>query len=243
MRESWKLLVVLLLIASCGEGPSALEQARNAADDRDRSRAIGFYQRHLETEPTDFDARLEYTLLLGEEWAFRGGDPEPILDNLQLLYEEQPDNTRVKELLSMMLVREGQVAMEARRYEDAEEHFREAIDVHPDVGTAHYHLGKLYQARGRSEDAFESYVAAAIKRPPIPDLYLRLGLAYLDRGDLDRAINTLELVGDLRGTSTYLLPRMHCGLARAWLRRGDEEVAREHLGRAQDGCEVPGLDL
>lgn len=235
------LLALALLAAACGQAPSALESARDAADEGDRTRAIGLYQQYLESSPEDFDARLEYTLLLGEEWAYRGGDRAPIVENLERLYAAQPDNLRVKELLAMMLVREGQASAEARRFEDAERLYRRAIDVHPDVGTSHYHLGVLYADQNRSEDAFEAYVAAAIKRPPIPDLYLRLGLAYLDRGDLDRAINTLELVEELRGTSTYLLPRMHCGLARAYVARGEPEVAQEHLRRAHDDCSVPGL--
>lgn len=240
-RTASVLFAAAIVVAACGSAPSDLESARTAADDGDRARAIGLYQRHLEGAPDDFDARLEYTLLLGEEWAYRGGDRAPILENLERLYEAQPDNLRVKELLAMMLVREGQAAASADRPEDAERYYLRAIDVHPDVGTGYYHLGVLYERQQRPNDAFQAYVAAAIKRPPIPDLYLRLGFAYLERGDLDRAINTLELMEDLRGTSTYLLPRMHCGLARAYLQRGERDVAREHLERADDECVVPGL--
>lgn len=229
-----------LAAVGCGERVSDLELAQQAADESDRARAIGYYQRHLESTPDDFDARLEYTLLLGETWAFEGGDRRPILENLQALFEAQPGNLRVKELYAMMLVREGQAAAEARRYEDARAAYERAIDVHPDVGTSSYHLGVLYDEWGRPDAAFESYVAAALKRPPIPDLYLRLGLEYLARDDLDRAINTLELVEELRGTSTYLLPRMHCGLAQAYQRRGDDETARQHLQRAPEDCQIAG---
>lgn len=232
------IAVLLFVAASCVPAESDLERARTAADENDRARAIGFYQRHLDGSPEDFDARLEYTLLLGEEWAFRGGDRAPILANLEQLYAAQPDNLRVRELFAMMLVREAQASVEARRYEEAESIYRRAIDVQPDVGTPHYHLGVLYEQMGRPEDAFRSWVAAALKRPPIPDLYLRLGLEYLERGDLDRAINTLELVEELRGTSTYLIPRMHCGLASAYGQRGEVDVARGHLDRAHDECAV-----
>ena len=241
---TWSLLLVsVALLAGCGQGPSDLEQARDANDIGDRVRAIGYYQRHLQTAPDDFDARMEYTLLLGEAWAYGGGDRGPILENLEILHSGQPGNPRVKELFAMMLVREGQAAQQARRFEDAEADFLRAIDVHPDVGTPHYHLGVLYAEWGRPRAEFESLVAAALKRPPIPDLYLRLGLAYLDQGELDRAINTLELVAELRGTSTYLLPRMHCGLAKAFRQRGDDDAAREHLDQAPEDCSFDGPDL
>ncbi len=235
------VLFAAVLAVACGEDRSALELAREAADDRDRARAIGFYQRHLEQFGDDFEARLEYTLLLGEAWAFRGGDSAPILESLERLHEEQPDNLRVKELYAMMLVREGQAAGSARRFEDAERYYQQALEVHPDVGTPYYHLGAMYQDQGRSQAAFQAYVAAALKRPPLPDLYLRLGREYLERGDLDRAINTLLLVDELRGTSTYLLPAAHCALAEAYHRRGDDDSAREYLLVGGEECVVAGL--
>lgn len=241
VRRSGMMTAILacLLLAGCVV-VSDLEQAREAADDGDHPRALGLYQRHLEEHPGDFDARLEYTLLLGEAWAYQGGSRDPLLDNLERLYEAQPDNLRVKELYAMMLVREGQAAAEATRHEEAERLYLQAIDIHPDVGTAHYWLGRLYERRGRSEESFRQYVAAAMKRPPLPDLYLRLGRAYLERGDLDRAINTLELVGELRGMSTYLLPEMHCEMARAYQRRGEQDRVREHLESASEDCSVVG---
>lgn len=234
-------LLVAVLAVGCAASPSDLEQARAAAEDGDRARAIGLYQRHLEGATEDYDARLEYTLLLGEAWAYSGGDRGPILENLEILYGVDPGNVRVRELLAMMLVREAQASSAARRFEDAEAQYLRAIDVQPDVGTASYHLGNLYDEWQRPDDAFVAWVAAALKRPPIPDLYLRLGDAYLQRGDLDRAINTLELVEQLRGTSTYLLPRANCSLARAFVARGDLPNARERAARAGTDCRIEGL--
>lgn len=233
--------MLVLLVAACGEGATALERARQAADDSDRGRAIGFYQQHLSDQPDDFEARLEYTLLLGEAWALEGGDRQPILDNLALLHEADPGNLRVRELFAMMLVREGQAAIETGNPAEAEAYYLAALDVHPDVGTASYHLGVLYDEQGRSDEAFEAWIVAALKRPPIPDLYLRLGRAYLARDEVDRAINTLELVPELQGISTYLIPQAYCSLAEAHLRRGDEPAAREHLNRAGDECLIEGL--
>lgn len=235
-------VVAALMLGACSDGRTDLELARDAADDHDRARAIDFYQKHLGDTSADFDARLEYTLLLGETWAFQGGDPQPILENLEILFVEQPGNLRVRGLYAMMLVRQGQVAGEARRYGEAETLLRRAADVHPDVGTASYHLGVLYEAQERQEDAFIAWVAAALKRPPIPDLYLRLGREYLVRGQLDRAVNTLLLVDALRGTSTYLIPEANCALARAYMERGDMAAAQSRYEGAGDDCQISELE-
>ena len=238
-QVSWACAVAvgtLLMNSACLFAPGELEQARKAADLRDRPRAIDIYTRYLNSNPNDFDVRLEFTLLLGENWAIEGGDRSPILENLELLYASRPDNRRVRELFGAMLVREGQAAAASRRYEEGEKLFLLAADVNPDVGTAYYHLGALYAEWNRPQDAFEQYVVAARKRPPIPDLYLRLGRAYLERGEQDRAINTLGLVLALRGTSTYLVPQARCELARAHNQRGDRQLALDYLERAGDSC-------
>ena len=236
------LLAVAVLSAACSDSRTDLERAREAADYNDRARAIGFYQVHLADHPDDFDARLEYTLLLGETWAFQGGDPQPILDSLEILFAEAPGNLRVKELFAMMLVRQGQAAAEARRYAEAEAFLLRAADVHPDVGTASYHLGVLYQDQQRRDDAFAAWVAAALKRPPIPDLYLRLGREYLARNQIDRAVNTLLLVEQLRGTSTYLIPQANCVLAQAYVQRGDTGSAQARYDAADGDCLIAELE-
>jgi tetratricopeptide (TPR) repeat protein len=236
------LAIALTAAAACGDGATDLERAREAADYNDRARAVGFYQLHLDANPDDFDIRLEYTLLLGEEWAYQGGDPEPILENLEILFQADPGNLRVRELFAMMLIRQGQASVAARRYDEGEALYLRAADVHPDVGTASYHLGVLYSEQGRPQEAFTAWVAAALKRPQIPDLYLRLGREYLAREQLDRAINTLLLVDELQGTSTYLLPETNCALAAAYLQRGDVTSAQARFDSAGANCAVAGLE-
>ncbi|NKB89756.1 MAG: hypothetical protein GKS06_16190 [Acidobacteria bacterium] len=236
------IFAAVIALAACNDGRTDLDRAKEAADYTDRARAIGFYQLHLEDNPDDFDARLEYTLLLGENWAFEGGDAGPILESLEVLFVEQPENLRVKELYAMMLVRQAQAAQEARRYGETEELLLQASDVHPDVGTASYHLGVLYGELDRGDEAFAALISAALKRPQIPDLYLQLGREYLAREMIDRAVNTLLLVDELRGTSTYLIPQANCALAEAYLKRGDESAARARRDSAHPECSVPGLD-
>jgi tetratricopeptide (TPR) repeat protein len=232
------LLAAALGVAGCGGEVDPLDAARAASRDRDSTRAIGYYQQYLEENPDDYDVLKEYTLTLGERWAYDGGDRTPIIENLGKLYEMRPSDQDVQGLLAVMLVREGQAAAEAQRFEEAEEAFRRAIAVNPESGAAQYHLGILFAERGEADQAFAQYRAAAAKRPQIPDLYLRLGRAYLERGDADRAITTLGLVFELAGVSTYLLPAAHCSMARAYTARGMAEEAAQHLDRAEEGCEL-----
>lgn len=232
------VLALVLPAAACGGDSNPLETAREAEEEGDRARAIVAYQRYLEDHPDDYAVLKEYTLTLGEEWATHGGDRDPVIENLELLYGQRPGDSQVQGLLSVMLVRQGQAAAENRRYEAAERAYRRAIAVNPESGQAQYHLGRLYDEWGRPEEAFAQYRAAALKRPPIPDLYVQLGRAWLDRGDPERAITTLGLVMELRGVSSYLVPRAHCLLAEAYLETGETSEALEHLDGAGPDCAV-----
>ncbi len=234
------LLCAVIALAACGQRGDPLVRAREAYRAGDRISAIGHYQRYLEDHADDYDVRKEYTLTLGEEWAYAGGDRVPIIEELDWLYEQRPSDEVVQGLLSTMLISDGQAAGESERYEDAEASYRKAMAVNPEAGHAQYYLGTLYDAWGRSEDAFIQYRSAAAKHPEIPDLYLRLGSAYLDRDDNDRAIRFLEIVPQLQ-ISSYLIPEAHCLLARAYFAEGLEDEAAEHFERAIEGCTVEGL--
>lgn len=235
------LVVLVVGTAACADSEaSLLAAARRASRDGDSERAVGFYQEYLEEHPDDYDALKDYTLTLGERWAYVGGDRAPIIENLERLYELRPSDQNVQGLLSVMLVREGQAAAEAERFEEAEEVYRRAVAVNPEAGAAQYHLGMLYEQQGAADPAFAQYRAAAAKRPQIPDLYLRLGRAYSSRGDFDRAIATLGLVVELSGVSTYLLPEAHCSIAQAYHSKGMAEEAATALKRAADDCVLGG---
>ena len=244
MRYGIGATVVFAALAAvgCGGAGEPLEEARRAIEYGDSARAIGLYQEYLEEQPDDYLVLKEYTLTLGERWAYQGGDRRPIIENLGKLYEQRPSDRQVQRLLAVMLVAEGQAATESLRYEEAEAVYRRAIAVNPESGQSQYHLGLLYEDWQRPDEAFAQYRAAAAKRPQIPDLYLRLGRAYLQRDDPDRAITTLGLVLELAGVSTYLIPEAHCSLAQAYARKEMSTDAQEHLERAAEGCDVTGLD-
>ncbi len=236
------MVAVVAATAACGGSSNdPLENARRAVRDGDSVRAVGFFQEYLAVHPDDYEVLKEYTLTLGERWAYDGGDRTPIVQNLQKLYAMRPSDQQIQGLLSAMLVRDGQAAAESLRFEEAEAAYRQAIAVNPESGAAQYHLGLLHEERGNADAALSQYRSAAAKRPQIPDLYLRLGRAYLTRGDVDRAIPTLSLVLELAGISTYLLPDAHCSLAQAYARKEMDAEAQEHLQQAVEGCSLAGV--
>ena len=81
---------------------------------------------------------------------------------------------------AMALHRSGDLA-------GAEEHYRHALRAAPSSGAAHFHLGRLLQARGKTFDAVDAYRDALELAPESPELYVGLGTALCELGELDGA--------------------------------------------------------
>ncbi len=80
----------------------------------------------------------------------------------------------------------GVVLVWQERYDDAENHFVEAVNglshTSPSLADAHYNLGIVYEHQGRLEDAFTQYARAARMSPRDPAAQNNLGSILLQLG-------------------------------------------------------------
>jgi tetratricopeptide (TPR) repeat protein len=118
----------------------------------------------------------------------------------------------------------GYAYWKLHRYADAGKAFERELKFDPPDPYSLYYLGRIAAAQGRHREAIRHFQkAAAIS--PILEVHQRLGSAYLQVGDLARAINNYERAVKLhpaRGDAHYQL-------ARAYQRAGREADARREL--------------
>jgi len=193
--------------------PDAMREARRGADSRFASpRAISHY----------LEARRHG----------RAGDAARAAEHLRLAvaYDEQSPELRVA--LAEALAALGQL-------EPAEGEARAALGLGKDgpaAAEAHVLLGRIAAARRRTEQAILSYrqairietALAGSGDPPSPEPWRLLAAVYLDAGDEDAAVRTLE---DLAERA----PRDGSGfreLGRAFVEKRDPGRAERHLRRA-----------
>jgi tetratricopeptide (TPR) repeat protein len=115
----------------------------------------------------------------------------------------------------------GSALESARRPQEAEKHYREAIRIKPFSPQAHNNLGNVLDDMGRSEEALAAYHEALRLRPNVALVHNNLGVVLAKLGRLDEAHTNFSLAMKLQPREAhtyYLMGTLH-------LRRGDPRAA------------------
>lgn len=77
------------------------------------------------------------------------------------------------------LLEQGNIAWSEQKLEQAEQSFRQAIELDPDSSQAHANLAGLLQSMNRSREAVEEYQTAITLDTENPRLFVALAISYL----------------------------------------------------------------
>lgn len=94
-------------------------------------------------------------------------------------HELSQDSTRLIEL--------GEAYLKGRLVGQAEECFRAALRIVPDLSLAHYYLGYLYSRQGRHREAALEFGKCLAAQPRNDEIYAELGLVYFKQGRVEEA--------------------------------------------------------
>jgi len=120
---------------------------------------------------------------------------------------------------AMAELTEGTKLLSEKKYDEAEGHFRRALQFDSYSGLAHNNLGMVYFNLGNLYDAANEFQAAGKLLPSYPEPRNKLGLT-LEAGDkFDEAIAEYQAAVDLDPENPELLGN----LVRAKVRRGDQD--------------------
>jgi tetratricopeptide (TPR) repeat protein len=86
----------------------------------------------------------------------------------------------------------GSSYFDLKRYQDAMESCRQAINIMPDYAEAHYNLGNAYCKLGRYQDAAQVYKQAIKIKPGYIEAYNNLGNAYVGLGRFQEAAEAFK---------------------------------------------------
>lgn len=122
---------------------------------------------------------------------------------------------------------------------DAENNFRRALALNPELWQSHNFLGIMYDRQKRFEEAIAEYQAALALKPEQGLVFNNLGMAYFHQGAYERAVQAL--IGAVKTGVTQTKVYNNLGLVLAKLGRyqealqafkegGDEARAYNNLG-------------
>jgi tetratricopeptide (TPR) repeat protein len=89
-------------------------------------------------------------------------------------------------------MRLGAAAMEAHRYKEAEQRYRDVVTLDPNLPEAHLNLGLALLRESRLREAIANFETAARLAPRLPGPHMFLAIAYLETARLDSAKSAVE---------------------------------------------------
>jgi tetratricopeptide (TPR) repeat protein len=138
------------------------------------------------------------------------GNAERAKEELELGLHTRPN---VPHLLSLL----GEANRQLGNPTLSAEQNKRALEADPSFFVAHYYLGLAYLDLRKEEEGIRELETAAKSDAPIPDIYLSLGSIYVQKGDLDGAIELFKKAvaaapsrpeGHLRLGQAYRLKKM-----------------------------------
>ncbi|MBE3124923.1 MAG: tetratricopeptide repeat protein [Acidobacteria bacterium] len=100
---------------------------------------------------------------------------------------EKPKNTSLRALSGL-----GEVALRRGDFAAAQGAFRRALEISPEDPATAYNVGEIFFSNQKIDEAITYFELAAKIKQDWPRVYHRLGLAYLNKGDFDKALANLR---------------------------------------------------
>ena len=144
-------------------------------------------------------------------------------------YQHFLANTKTDKAKSALHSTVGEIYFGARELENAERHYKAAIDLTPDRETLHYNLAQIYEAKGNVQAAVEEYQRETEIDPKNFKAFNNLGLLYRHARQFDRAAACFQKVVELLPDD----PRGYLMLATTYRDMGRIQEANQILQQAR----------
>lgn len=138
-------------------------------------RAVSFYAKALEIEPTSAKANLAMGIISSKR-----GETDAAKDYYEKSLKKEPDNAQALNNLGLWYERQG-------RMKEALTLFVKAVELKPGMPQAHNNLGMVLAKLGDSRKAVQEFEASLRIDPSNPRTYTNLGLVLYHEGETDKA--------------------------------------------------------
>ena len=92
----------------------------------------------------------------------------------------------------------GEVCLRQEKFKEAQDFFTQSIALNPKDEILAYNVAEIFFGRNQTDKAIEYYQLAIQIKPEWSEPYLKMGYAYLNKGDMAKAVEQLERVPQAR---------------------------------------------
>lgn len=129
-------------------------------------------------------------------------------------------------------VKDGVAFLEAEKYEEAIEVFREDIDKNKNLDEAYHGVGIAYFELGQYEDALEAFeLALKHEAEETPVMCAFMGACYLEKEELSKALDVYERALSKKEISKELKQEIEYNLIGIYEDMGNWEAAKAQMER------------
>ncbi len=173
------------------KGPKALYlKGDKLYNQGEYEKALVVFKEFIEKQPEFYEARVnigncyiklkQYDKAM-EEFKF-------VLEKL----EEEKDNLIGNDTASSVYASLGELYMDKNDFENAKEYFEKSINIDPSNHALSYTVAEILFNSNKIDEAIPYYELAAKTKSDWPKPYLKLGYCYLNKGEMETAIDYLN---------------------------------------------------
>ena len=186
--------------------------------------AVSSMERALLLKPDLPMAPRLYSLM--EQSLRKMGRHEEALSFARIAVEKRPDSHEAHNALGLMLSR-------LRRFDEAEKHFLQALELNPSYAPAFLNLGETFRKRKQYGEAVKWYRTAVKEDPNYALSHAAMGDALFQLGRYEEAVSSMERALLLK-PDLPMAPRLYSLMGQSLRKMGRHEEAQRYLRRAKE---------
>jgi tetratricopeptide (TPR) repeat protein len=163
-----------------------LEQGNILYGERKFDEALEIYQKFAELNPNVYQIYFNIGDVYREKGEFEKANEQ--YAKAQAQAKEKADVV----LQAKALASFGEVFLRQEKFKEAQEFFSQSIALNPKDEVLAYNVAEIFFGRNQTDEAIKNYQLAIQIKPDWSEPYLKLGYAYLNKGDMAKAIENLQ---------------------------------------------------
>ena len=163
-----------------------LEHGNQLYNERKFDEALVIFQKFAEINPNVFQIYFNIGDVYREKGEFDKANEQYMI--AQTKAKEKADVVMQAKALASF----GEIFLRQEKMKEAQEYFTQSIALNPKDEILAYNVAEIFFGRNQIDDAIKYYLLAIQIKPEWSEPYLKLGYAYLNKGDMVKAVEYLK---------------------------------------------------